>query len=99
MKRKSVKNSLLTFVILFSTLFGVGSVSGMNPGWVGFHADAKGFPGWTDKDQDNQVTEDMEFLGITLDAEQQRNFSPHDYQGFGGAINGKFTETRPRGKR
>jgi hypothetical protein len=91
------KHAVLSLIIGLLTLAWVGSAMGGMPGmfgqWPGFHASEKGFPGWSEYDQD---TGSVDTLSVTQELEQEQGYG--SYQGFEGAQQGQYPGGRPNGK-
>lgn len=96
MKRRNLKHVLLALFIGLLTLSWVGSVSGMHPGWVGFHANLKGFPGSTQNDQHVKPADDGLDLRATTVEQGEPGYLPG--KGFEGAQQGNYPGHRPNGK-
>ena len=95
MKRRNLKQVLFTIIIALLTLSWVGSVNGM-PGWAGFQAYTKGFPGPTQSDTHVKPSDDGLDLRATTVEQGQQGFMPYD--GFEGAQQGNYPGGRPNGK-
>jgi hypothetical protein len=90
------KKLLLGLMIGLMTLSWVGAVSGGMPGmfgqWPGFHASEKGFPGWSEYEQETGP----DTLSVTRELEQQHGYGSH--HGFEGAQQGNYPGGRPNGR-
>lgn len=92
---RKVKKLLLGLMVGLVTLLWVGAVSGGIPGmfgqWPGFHAAEKGFPGWSEHEQETGPDP----LSVTRELEQDRGYG--SYQGFEGTQQGNYPGGRPNG--
>jgi hypothetical protein len=100
MKRQSLKQILLTLIIALLTMTWAGSVSAMPPGWVGFHANLKGFP---PGDQDTHIIKgqqqgklDLDTMKVLTTSDQAAPYAP--YGGFKGARNGGYPHGHNEGQ-
>jgi hypothetical protein len=90
------KRLLLAATIGVLAMSWVGAVSGGMPGmfgqWPGFHASDKGYPGWSEYEQDRGV----DTLSVTGELDREPGFG--SYQGFEGAQQGQYPGGRPSGR-
>jgi hypothetical protein len=91
-----INRTVLAATVGLVTLLWVGVVNGGMPGvfgqWPGFEASEKGFPGWSEYDQDKAA----DLLGVTRAFEQEHGYG--SYQGFEGAQEGQYPGGRPNGR-
>ncbi|MEN8180385.1 MAG: hypothetical protein ABFS39_17435 [Pseudomonadota bacterium] len=92
MKGQSLKQGLLAILVGLLAVSWVGSVSGM-PGWAGFQAYDKGFPGGRPGGDGDELTVEVESTTVI---EGQQGYAP--YEGFNGAKEGNYPGGRPNGK-
>ena len=97
MKRITLKQALLTSLVALLAMSWVGSVSSMGPGWTGFHANLKGFPGG---DQDTHIikgpqngVQSVDTLQVLTVSDDAASYAP--YKGFSGAKEGNYPGGRP----